>query len=58
MKIGGLQKISLIDYPGLICAIVFLQGCNFKCPYCHNPELVDPKLFQHVSSMKKKYWNS
>jgi pyruvate formate lyase activating enzyme len=45
MKIGGLQKISLIDYPGLISAIVFLQGCNFKCPYCHNPELVEPKLF-------------
>jgi len=46
MKIGGLQKVSLIDYPGLICAIVFLQGCNFKCPYCHNPELVDPQLFK------------
>ena len=46
MKIGGLQKVSLIDYPGLICGIVFLQGCNFKCPYCHNPELVDTRLFQ------------
>jgi pyruvate formate lyase activating enzyme len=46
MKIGGLQKVSLIDYPGLICANIFLQGCNFKCPYCHNPELVDPRLFQ------------
>jgi pyruvate formate lyase activating enzyme len=48
MKIGGLQKVSLIDYPGLICAIVFVQGCNFKCPYCHNPELVDSKLFRPV----------
>ena len=46
MKIGGLQKVSLIDYPGLISAIIFLQGCNFKCSYCHNPELVDSKLFQ------------
>ena len=46
MKIGGLQRISLIDYPGLICAIVFLEGCNFRCPYCHNPELVDPCLFR------------
>ena len=46
MKIGGLQKVSLIDYPGLICATVFLQGCNFKCSYCHNPELVDPRLYQ------------
>ena len=46
MKIGGLQKVSLIDYPGLICATIFLQGCNFKCSYCHNPELVDKRLFQ------------
>ena len=46
MKIGGLQKISLIDYPGKICAILFTQGCNFRCPYCHNPELVDPDLFE------------
>ena len=45
MKIGGFQKVSLIDYPGKICAIVFTQGCNFRCPYCHNPELVDQKLF-------------
>jgi len=42
MKIGGLQKTSLIEYPGKICAIVFTQGCNFRCPYCHNPELVKP----------------
>jgi pyruvate formate lyase activating enzyme len=39
MRIGGLQKSSLIDYPGKISAIVFTQGCNFACPYCHNPEL-------------------
>ncbi|MEN6374119.1 MAG: anaerobic ribonucleoside-triphosphate reductase activating protein [Smithella sp.] len=45
MKIGGLQKVSLIDYPGLICATIFLQGCNFRCSYCHNPELVNPQLF-------------
>lgn len=41
MKIGGLQKVSLMDYPGKVCAVVFTQGCNFRCPYCHNPELVD-----------------
>ena len=46
MKIGGLQRVSLIDYPGLICATIFLQRCNFKCSYCHNPELVDTRLFQ------------
>jgi len=46
MKIGGLQRVSLIDYPGHISAIIFTQGCNFKCPYCHNPELVNPDLFR------------
>jgi pyruvate formate lyase activating enzyme len=46
MKIGGLHKVSLIDYPGKISAIIFTQGCNFRCAYCHNPELVDPKLFE------------
>lgn len=45
MKIGGLEKVSLIDYPGEICAVVFTQGCNFRCPYCHNPELVDPERY-------------
>lgn len=41
MLLGGLQRSSLIDYPGKVCAIVFTIGCNFHCPYCHNPELVD-----------------
>ncbi len=50
MKIGGLQKISLIDYPGRISAIVFTQGCNFRCPYCHNPELVDPAQYGPILS--------
>lgn len=45
MNIGGFQRSSLIDYPGKISAIIFTQGCNFRCPYCHNPELVDPELF-------------
>ncbi len=40
MLIGGIQKTSLIDYPKKIAAIVFTRGCNFRCPYCHNPELV------------------
>ncbi|OPX26568.1 MAG: anaerobic ribonucleoside-triphosphate reductase activating protein [Candidatus Cloacimonas sp. 4484_143] len=46
MKIGGFQKFTLIDYPGKLAAVVFTQGCNFRCPYCHNPELVYPKDFQ------------
>jgi pyruvate formate lyase activating enzyme len=35
----------LIDFPGKISAIIFTRGCNFHCPYCHNPELVDPAQF-------------
>jgi len=40
MIIGGFQKFSLLDYPDKIAAIVFTHGCNFRCPYCHNPELI------------------
>ena len=40
MKIGGFQKTSLLDYPDLISAIVWTVGCNFHCPFCHNPELI------------------
>lgn len=43
MVFGGLQKLTLIDYPGKVAATVFTVGCNFLCPYCHNPELVDAK---------------
>lgn len=40
MLITGFQKMSLLDYPDKIAAIVFTQGCNFACGYCHNPELI------------------
>jgi len=49
MIIGGFQRFSLVDYPDKICATVFTQGCNFRCPYCHNPELVSPRLKRAVS---------
>ena len=39
MHIGGFQKNSLIDFPGAIACVVFTPGCNFICPYCHNPDL-------------------
>lgn len=45
MLIGGFQKFSLIDYPGKPCAIIYTCGCNFRCPYCHNPELVLPEQY-------------
>lgn len=41
MKIIGLQNLSLVDYPGVLAAVVFVEGCNFKCGYCQNPDLVE-----------------
>jgi pyruvate formate lyase activating enzyme len=43
MLIGGFQKSSLLDYPDKISAIIFTQGCNFRCSYCHNKELIIQK---------------
>ena len=45
MKIGGIQKLSLVDYPGHTAAALFTIGCNMRCGYCHNPELVLPERF-------------
>ena len=50
MQIGGFQKFSLIDYPGQIASVIFTRGCNFRCPFCHNSELVEPSLFQEQVS--------
>lgn len=62
--IGGLQKVTLLDFPGKIACTVFLTGCNLRCPYCHNPELVLPQdskkyifegeLFKFLVSRKGK----
>ena len=41
--IGGIQRTSLLDFPDKISAIVFTQGCNFNCGYCHNPDLLNSK---------------
>jgi len=40
MKIAGLQKLSLVDYPNYLAAVVFVQGCNFNCGFCYNPDLI------------------
>ena len=40
MQIAGLQKMTLLDYPGKVACTVFLPGCNFRCPFCHNSQLL------------------
>jgi len=46
MRLGGLQKFSLSDFPGTPAAVVFTQGCNFRCPFCHNGSLL-PAVGEH-----------
>lgn len=43
MLISGLQKLTLLDYPGRVACTVFTSGCNFRCPFCHNASLVLPE---------------
>lgn len=59
MRIGGFEKSTLIDYPGKIACMIYTIGCNFRCPYCHNPELVDEtaeeiKLNEVLEFMEKR----
>ncbi|CBK75597.1 anaerobic ribonucleoside-triphosphate reductase activating protein [Butyrivibrio fibrisolvens 16/4] len=63
MLILGLQKTTLLDYPGKVASTIFTGGCNFKCPYCHNRDLVMPpadvlayskdEIFDHLNKKKK-----
>lgn len=48
MKISGLQKMTLLDYPGKVACTVFLGGCNFRCPFCHNSELLGQNAPQFI----------
>ena len=61
MKIAGLQKVSMVDYPGDICATIFTQGCNFRCGFCHNRDLMttekdfgfsQEEVFEYLNSRK------
>lgn len=56
MKIAGLQKLSLLDYPENIACVVFTRGCNLRCPYCHNPELADPERYQGEDMPLEIFW--
>ena len=46
----GLQKTSLVDYPGKVAPVIFFPGCNLRCPYCHNPDLVFGRTEGLISS--------
>jgi pyruvate formate lyase activating enzyme len=46
MTLGGIQRVSLIDYPNTVACVLFTRGCNFRCPFCHNPDLVVPSLYR------------
>jgi len=54
MRIGGLQKSTLIDYPDKVAATLFTSGCNFRCPFCHNPELVLPEEIKKHPEIKEE----
>lgn len=63
IEIKGYITSSLLDYPGKICSVIFLPNCNFRCPFCQNPDLitrpekipnVEPeKIFEHLQSRRK-----
>lgn len=54
MKIGGLQKLTLIDYPQKIACTVFLSGCDLRCPWCYSPELVLPERIKKHPKIEKE----
>lgn len=54
MEIGGLEKSTLIDYPGRVAATIFLIGCNFRCPFCYSAELVLPEKIKEQPRISKK----
>lgn len=54
MEIGGLQKLTLIDYPGKIACTVFTVGCNFRCPWCYSAELVLPEKIEIQPKIPEK----
>jgi len=53
-EIGGLQKTTLIDYPGRVAATIFLIGCNFRCPFCYSSELVLPEKIKLQPRISEK----
>jgi len=52
--IKGFQGVTLIDYPGRVASLIFFGGCNFRCPFCHNPSLVLPEKLLSSESIPEK----
>lgn len=55
IKIGGFLPLSLIDYPEKLSAVVFTQGCPFRCLFCHNPSLVIPEKYEQPISLEELF---
>jgi len=53
VQIAGFLKTSLVEWPGKVVAVIFTPGCNFCCPFCHNPELVNPEQIKKQSLFKE-----
>ncbi|MBN1543888.1 anaerobic ribonucleoside-triphosphate reductase activating protein [Candidatus Woesearchaeota archaeon] len=49
--IAGIERTSLVDWPEKICSTIFIAGCNFRCPFCHNSELVLPEKIENIEAM-------
>lgn len=54
MKLAYLQKQSLIEFPGKISAVIFIGGCNLRCPFCYLPDLVLPKRIKKIKGIPQK----
>ena len=52
MHISGIQKLTLLDYPGHVAATIFTEGCNFRCPFCHNALLIEGNKYPPLAPTK------
>ena len=54
MRLAGLQKLTLLDYPGEVACTVFTKGCNLRCPFCQNPDLVLPQFMEESGTLPEE----
>jgi pyruvate formate lyase activating enzyme len=54
VEIAHLVPTSLLDYPDRVAAVLFTVGCNFRCPFCHNPELVLPERVRELRLLEEE----